>query len=181
MMAKRTLHPLLQRLAALVVLGVGLGVAIAAIAMPLAEAIAAHRNAESRLARFEGLLTAPIAPGGLYDPNDLSAVHVDDADAQIALQSTLDRVARGASVAVQSTRPMAADLMGDIGRSVWVEMSLTCDLQALTDLLTDMAIERPVLLVRRLEVERGDGTRTDNFLRVRLEAGRAWRIGEAAP
>jgi hypothetical protein len=176
-MAQRTLHPLLQRLAALVILGVGLGAGISAIAMPLAEALTARQAAEGRLARFDSLLKVSPASGMLYDPDDLSRVHADDAEAQIALQSTVDRLARGAGVAVQSVRPLAPDIMGEIGRSVWVEMSLTCDLQALVDLLKDVDVEKPVLLIRRLEVERGDGPRPDNFLRVRLEAGRVWRAG----
>ncbi len=181
MTLKRTLHPLLQRLAALVLLGIGLGAGIAAIAMPLAEAAAAHRAAELRLARFEEILEAPAQPGALYDPNDLSALHADDAEAQIALQGLLNRVARGAGVAVQSVRPLAAEIMGDVGRSVWVETTITCDLQALVDLLKDIDTEKPVLLVRRMDIDRGDGPRPDNFLRVRMEIGRAWRLASVTP
>ncbi|CAN0292724.1 unnamed protein product [Phaeothamnion confervicola] len=175
MKPKRTLHPLLQRLAALVLLGVALGAGISAIAMPLAEAMAANREARARLVRFESMLQAPAESTDLYDPADLSVIQIDDAEAQVALQSVVDRLARGAGVAVQSVRPQAAEYMGDVGRSVWVELNLSCDLQALVDLLTDIDAEKPVLLVRRLDIQRGDGPRPDNFLRVRLEIGRAWR------
>ena len=177
----RTLHPLLQRLAALVLLGVGLGVAISALAAPLANALAENRSAKARLARFERIIETPTAEGPRYNPDDLSAVHVDDAEARIALQSALDRLTRGAGVAVQSVNPMAAEFMGDVGSSVWVEVNLSCDLVGLVDLLKDMDAERPVLLLRRLEIAGGEGPRADNFLRVRLEAGRIWRQGVSEP
>jgi hypothetical protein len=177
----RTLHPYLQRLAPLVLLGVGLGVAISVLAEPLASAIAENRSAKARLARFERLAETPTIAGERYNPDDLSASHVDDAEARIALQSAVDRIARGAGVAVQSVNPMAAEFMGDVGSSVWVEMNLSCDLQALLDLLRDIEAERPVVLLRRLEVAGGEGPRADSFLQVKLEAGRVWRPGEAAP
>jgi hypothetical protein len=173
----RTLHPFLQRLAALILLGVGLGIAISALASPLVDALAENRGAKARLARFEHMLEAPATEGPRYNPDDLSALHVDDAEARIALQSAVDRLARGAGVAVQSVNPMAAEFMGDVGSSVWVEINLSCDLPGLVDLLRDMDAERPVLLLRRLEITGGEGPRADNFLRVRLEAGRIWREG----
>ena len=180
-LGNRTLHPVLQRLAALVILGVGLGAIVAAVAAPLADAWAEHRLTEQRLDRFEGLLQAPQAAGPRYDPQDLSALHADDAQAQIALQSALDRIAPGARVGVQSVNPMPAEFMGDVGSSVWTEITLACDLEAMIALLRDIDAERPVLLVRRLEIDRGEGSRPDAFLRVRLETGRLWRTWPTTP
>jgi hypothetical protein len=48
-------------------------------------------------------------------------------------------------------------------------------LKALGDFLVSLDTERPLLLVRRLEVERGEGPRADLFLRARVEIGQAWR------
>ncbi len=179
-MRRRTLHPALQRLAALVLLGVGLGIAVAATAYPLAEALAERRAVEAKLAKYERVLQAPEDRGPLYDPDDLSSIHLDEAEAQIALQSTLDRVARSAGVAVQSVRPLAAEYLGDVGKGVWVDMTFSCDLQALVDLLQEIEALRPVLLIRRLDIEKGDGPRPDIFLRVTLHVGRAWRAEGSA-
>jgi hypothetical protein len=178
---RRTLHPFLQRALALVVLGVALGAGVSAIALPLAEAAAANRAAEQRITRLETKLGSTPMPGVFYDPSELTSVHADHAEAQVALQSLLDRVTRKAGVAVQSVQPLAAEYLGDIGHAVWMEMTISCDLQALTELLQEIDAVRPVVLVRRLQIERGDGSRPDVFMKVRLEAGQAWREGASKP
>lgn len=176
-MARRTLHPLLQRVAALALLGVILGIALANLIYPVTEALSARRAALDRLARYEGVLEKFESRDASYNPAELAAVHVDDAEAQIALQSIIDRLARGAGLNVQSIQPMAAEHLGDIGRGVWVEMNVTCDLKALVDFLSSFDAESPLLLVRSLEVERGPAQRGDLMMRVKLNVGRAWRVG----
>ena len=67
--------------------------------------------------------------------------------------------------------------MGKIGRSVWLELSFSCDLQALVDLMKDIDSKRPVILTRNLEIARGDGPQPDRFLQVKIELGQIWRAG----
>lgn len=75
---------------------------------------------------------------------------------------------------------MAAEHLGDIGRGVWVELGITCDIKALVDFLSSFEAERPLLLVRRLEIERGGDRRPDAAMRIKLDVGQVWRPGEAA-
>jgi hypothetical protein len=178
MKRKRTLHPMLQRIAALAILGIAMGSAISVIALPLAEAFASHRTVTLRLARLESRLQAPEPVGVFYDPDDLTTTHADAAEAQVALQSALNRIAGRAGVSIQSVQPLAAEYLGAMGQGVWIEVSFSCDLQSLVDFLKEMDIERPVMLVRRIQVDRSNDTRPDTFLRVKLEAGRARRTGE---
>lgn len=175
----RTLHPALQMVAALAILGVALGAAASSIAYPLVEALTARTDALGRLAKYEKVIGAHPADSVSYDPSDLAANHLDDADAQLALQATIDRLARGAGVSIQSIQPMAAEHLGEIGRGVWVEMAFTSDLQAMIDFLKLFEAERPLLLVRRLEIQRGDSPRADLFLSVKMDIGRAWRLSGA--
>lgn len=180
-MTQRTLHPLLQRLAALVLLGVGLGGAVAMAAGPMVHSRALRDEARAHLDRLTGLAKVPLADVVRYDQNDLTSRQADDAEAQIALQSGLDGIAKATSLATQSVQPLGAENLGDLGRVVWVEVTLTGDLQALVDLLKSIDAERPIILVRRLDVERGEGARPDAFLRIRMEAGRIWRPGSKKP
>lgn len=175
---RRTLHPALQKVAALALLGVALGAGVSAIAYPLVEARNAHAEAVARLAKYRQVLDGGPDGGAIYDPADLAAVHVDDAEAQLALQAAIDRLARGVGVTVQSLEPMAAEHLGDLGRGVWVEMAFTGDLQALTQFLSGLETESPMLLVRRVELDGGQGLRPDIALRVKAQVGRAWRAGE---
>jgi Type II secretion system (T2SS), protein M subtype b len=174
-MKNRTLHPLLQRLAALILLGVVLGAAISSIALPVVEAIAEHQAASDRLARYQQALSRPAAAGATHNPADLAAARVDEPDAQLALQAAVDRLARGAGLAIQSTQPLAAEHLGDIGRGAWMELTFAADLQAVTAFLTSLDSERPLLLVRRLEIDHGEGPRPDLFLGVHAQIGQAWR------
>lgn len=172
-----TLPAVGQRMAA-IALTLGVFAAfIAVIAAPLAEAWLARRDAHARLARFEATLAAADPHAVRYDPEELSAVHLDDAEAQVALQSRLGAIAREAGLPVQSIRPMSAELLGEVGRAVWVEVSLIGDLEAFAGFMTMMDQERPALLLRRLEIDKGDSPRPGAFLRIRMEAGRAWRQG----
>lgn len=179
-MTGRILHPLLQRTAALALLGIALGAALASIAYPLLEAMAERDAALGRLARYEQALASP-AETASYDPADLAAHRLDEPDAQLALQASVDRLARNAGVAVQSMQPLAAEHLGDIGRGAWLELTFTTDLQALTDFLASLDSQRPLLLVRRLEVDRGEGPRPDVFLRARAQIGQAWQASGSAP
>lgn len=179
-MTQRTLHPVLQKLAALVVLGVGLGAAVSALGYPLADAMAQRDLAEERLTKYESLASSPLPAGAAYDPADLAAGHIDTAEAQLSLQAVVDRLARGAGLAVQSTQPLAAEHLGDIGQGVWVELTATCDLQAFVAFLSSFDAERPLLMVRRLELEAGAGARPDIFLRMKIQIGRAWRPVESS-
>ncbi|MEY2758105.1 MAG: Type secretion system protein subtype b [Pseudomonadota bacterium] len=174
-MKGRILHPLLQRLCALVLLGVALGGAVSSIAMPVVEAMNERAAVTARLARYEGALAAPPPATLSQNPEDLAAERLDEADAQLALQAAIDRLARGAGLAVQSTQPLAAEHLGDVRRGAWSELTFTSDLKALMDFLVSLDAERPLLLVRRIAVERGDGPRADLFLRARIEIGQAWR------
>lgn len=174
-MKGRMLHPLLQRLLALILLGVALGAAAASIAMPVVEAMDERDAAVFRLERYQRALASPSSATLSQNPDDLAAQRLDEADAQLALQATLDRLARGAGLAVQSTQPLAAEHLGDVRRGAWAELTFTSDLKALGDFLVSLDTERPLLLVRRLEVERGEGPRADLFLRTRVEVGQAWR------
>jgi hypothetical protein len=58
-MKQRTLHPFLQKVAALAILGIGLGAAVSALAYPLAGAFAQRSEAEARLARYTELASSP--------------------------------------------------------------------------------------------------------------------------
>jgi Type II secretion system (T2SS), protein M subtype b len=174
-MMGRTLHPLLQRLLALILLGVALGAAASSIAMPVVEALGERDAAFARLARYQRALASPTAASLSQNPDDLAAQRLDEASAQLALQASVDRIARGAGLAIQSVQPQAAEHLGEIGRGAWLDLSFTSDLKALSDFMVSLDAERPLLLVRRLEVDRGDGPRADLFLRVRVEIGQAWR------
>lgn len=180
-MKQRTLHPLLQKLAALVILGVGLGAGVSALGYPLVEALAQRSEADNRLARYASLASSAPAAGAAYNPTDLAATHIDAAEAQLALQATVDRLARSAGLAVQTTQPLAAEHLGDFGQGVWIDLSFTSDLQALVAFLASFDAERPLLMVRRLEIEAGQGSRPDIFLAVKVQIGRAWRPAEALP
>jgi hypothetical protein len=179
-MKQRTLHPFLQKVAALAILGIGLGAAVSALAYPLAGAFAQRSEAEARLARYTELASSPPTATAAYNPADLAAVHIDTAEAQLALQAVVDRLARGAGLAVQSTQPLAAEHMGDVGQGVWIDLTASSDLQALIAFLASFDAERPLLMVRRLEVEAGAGPRPDVFLRFKAQIGRVWRTAEAS-
>jgi hypothetical protein len=174
-MKGRTIHPLLQRFLALALLGVALGAAVSSIAMPVVEAIDERDAALARLSRYQRALASPASATLNQNTDDLAAQRLDEADAQLALQAAIDRLARGAGLAIQSTQPLAAEHLGDVRRAAWAELSFTSDLKAVADFLVSLDAERPLLLVRRLEVDRGDGPRPDLFLRVRVEIGQAWR------
>lgn len=178
-MKQRTLHPFLQKLAALAILGIGLGAAVSALAYPLAGALTQRSEAEVRLAKYAEIATSSPLAAAAHNPADLAAVHIDTAEAQLALQAIVDRLARGAGLAVQSTQPLAAEHMGDVGQGVWIELTASSDLQALIAFLASFDAERPFLMVRRLELEAGAGPRPDVFLRIKAQIGRAWRTAEA--
>ncbi len=180
-MKQRTLHPLLQKFAALIVLGVGLGAAVSALGYPLVDALALRSEAENRLARYASLASSSPPAGAAYNPIDLAAAHIDTAEAQLALQAAVDRLARSASLAVQSTQPLAAEHLGGFGQGVWIDLTFTADLQALVAFLSSFDAERPFLMVRRLEIEAGQGPRPDIFLSVKAQIGRAWRPVEVSP
>jgi hypothetical protein len=171
----RTLHPLLQRLAALVILGVALGAAGSSLVYPLIDAMAARDAALVRLSRYQGMLQRSPGEIASQNPEDLAAHRLDEPDAQLALQSSVDRLARGAGIAVQSTQPLAAEHLGDIGRGAWMELTFASDLQGLVAFMESLDTQRPLLLVRRLEVDRGDGARPDLFMRAKVQIGQAWR------
>ena len=179
-MKGRTLHPALQRLAALVLLGIALGVGISSTAMPVAEAWNEREAAATRLERYQHALLQPAAVAVAHNPADMSASFIDEPDAQLALQSAVDRLARGSGIAVQSTRPLAAEHLGEIGRGAWLELSFSADLQATIAFLTSLDSQRPLLLVRRVEIDSGEGARPDLFLKVRAQIGQAWRPTGAA-
>lgn len=174
-----TRTPLIQRLAAIGLLLILVGIALASLAGPMIEAAAARIDAAERLARFEAVLAEPSLQQWQYDPNELAAVRQDDGEAQIALQSITDRLLREAGVTVRSVRPLQAESFGSSGRTVWLEASLAGDIQSLVELLNAMDAQRPTLLVRRLDVisEPPGGGRN---LQVRIEAGQAWRAGDGA-
>ena len=94
-MKGRTLHPLLQRLLALILLGVALGAAVSSIAMPVVEALNERDSATVRLARYQRALTGPSAVIRVQNPDDLAALRLDEADAQLALQAAIDRAEAG--------------------------------------------------------------------------------------
>jgi hypothetical protein len=179
-MRNRTLHPLLQRLAALVLLGVALGVGISSIALPVIEARDEWQAASARFDRYQRALARPVEAAKAHDPADLAATFRDEPEAQLALQAAVDKLARNAGIAVQSTRPLAAELLGDFGRGAWLELSFTADLAATTAFLNSLDTKRPLLLVRRIEIEGGEGPRPDEFMRVRAHIGQAWRITTVA-
>lgn len=173
-MKPRIVHPFLQQLAALIVLVVALGGLGTLLGAPLADAFSARDAARARLAHFEAVLKSPVPADDHFDPKELTVERADDGSAQLALQSNIDRLAKKAGVAVQSVRPLEPEALGAVGRAVWLDASITGDLQALTDLLTAMDAERPILLVRKLDIERGPGARPDAFLAIRMEIGSAW-------
>lgn len=174
-MTGRMLHPMLQRLAALAILGIALGAVVSSTLAPLMDAIIARDDALDRLARYEQSITRPGARTFAHNPADLLGKHGDEAAAQLTLQTSVDRLARAAGIAVQSTQPLALEHLGEIGRGSWLELSFTSDLQALTDFLASLDTQRPLLLVKRLEIDRGDGVRPDIFLRVRVHIGHVWQ------
>lgn len=174
-MTKRVIHPLLQKLAALVVLAAGVAGLGMLLGLPLAEALGARDAARARLARFEAVLKAPVAAEDHYDPGELTAEREDDGAAQLALQADIGRLAKKAGIVVQSVRPLQPESLGAVGRAVWLEAALSGDLQSLTDLLAGMDAERPILLIRKLDIERGPGARSDTFMVIRMEIGSAWR------
>jgi len=112
----------LSRLAAVALLGVVLaGVGWNVIA-PLRTALAERDMARSRYARYEAVLTAASnEPGARYDVAEIAAAYADDASAQLALQSLLDRAARAAGFSVTALRPTGSEALGVVGRVVWVE------------------------------------------------------------
>jgi hypothetical protein len=168
----------LQRTAALLILAAVTLAGIAATASPLFAAWQRREAALERRAEFEALLAQPAAAGVQYDPTELYALLSDEGAATIALQTTLDRIAREAGVALQSIRPIATEEVGASARSTWVEVQLMGDLEALTGLLAMLDAERPALLVRQLDITNGQGPRPDLFLQIRMEAGQAWRTAE---
>lgn len=116
-----------------------------------------------------------------YDLAEIVGADTDDAAAQLALQGVLNRAARRSGFSVSALRATGAEAMEGVGRAVWVEVTLAGDLEALKALLDALDAERPILLVRALEIEAGGGARPDRALTVRLEAGRVWRAeGEGA-
>lgn len=121
------------------------------------------------------MLERPPHEATSQNPEDLAAHRLDEPDAQLALQSSVDRLARGAGIAVQSTQPLAAEHLGDIGRGAWMELTFASDLKGLVAFMESLDTQRPLLLVRRLEVDRGDGARPDLFMRVKVQVGQAWR------
>jgi len=170
------------RLAAVALLGVmllGVGWNIMA---PLRTALFERDAARGRYARYEAVLAASSDTSGVrYDVAQIAAAHTDDASAQLTLQALLDRTARAAGFSVTALRPTGGEALGAVGRAVWVEATLSGDLQSLTQLLAALDRERPILLVRMLEIEAGNSARPDTNLRVRLEAGRVWRDEGATP
>jgi len=166
---------MLQKLAALALLGVALGAAGSSLVYPLVDAFAARDAALVRLARYEGMLERSPGDVASQNPEDLAAHRLDEPDAQLALQTSVDRLARGAGIAVQSTQPLAAEHLGDIGRGAWMELTFASDLKGLVAFMESLDTQRPLLLVRRLEVDRGDGARPDLFMRAKVQIGQAWR------
>jgi len=165
-----------DRLAAVVLLGILLVAGGWNIVAPLRTALFERDAARARYARYEAVLTAASdTDGARYDLAQIASAGADDASAQLALQALLDRAARAAGFSVTALRPTGSEALGGVGRAVWVEATLSGDLQSLAELLTALDRERPILLVRTLEIEGGEGARPDTNLQVRLEAGRVWR------
>lgn len=180
-MTGRILHPALQKLAALVLFGIALGAALATAVSPLVDALAVRHASAARLEHYQSVLKSPSTKEVAYDPADLSGLHVDHAEAQLALQAVVDRLARAASIAPESIQPLPAEHLGDIGRGAWIEVTFSTDLQGLTDFLVSFDAERPLVLTRRLEVERGEGLRPDLALHVKVEVGQVWRMTGGGP
>lgn len=174
-MSDRMLHPWLQRLLALALMGIVLGAGVAAAVMPINEALAERDAANQRLTRFRTMAATPPPAHRQAALQDLVAIRHDDAEAQVALQSTVNRLAKAGNVPIQSVRPLGGEALGDAARTVWVEASFMGDLQSLADFLKALDAERPVLLVRRLDIEHGEGPRPDSGLRIKLEVGLGWR------
>lgn len=166
-----------QKLAAIAILGVVVMAGVAALASPVVSAYQDRAQALERRAGFETRLSPAETTAAQYDPADLYATMPDEGAAAIALRTTLDRVAREAGLAVQSSRPLAAEKINASVNGAWVELTLVGDLEAFVGLLAAMDAEKPSLLVRKIDVTRGQGPRPDLFLQIRLEAGQAWRTG----
>jgi hypothetical protein len=156
------------------------------LAAPL-EAAAARAEARAAALRHEGVDVGAAGTGvdrGGVDPAEVVAAYRDASEAQLALQALLDRQARAVGLAVEALRPTAPEAFGTertaLGDVAWVEATLSGDLQATLDLMSALDAERPLVLVRAFEIEAapgesGGGARPDASLRLRLEAGRAWR------
>lgn len=172
----RPTPPIAHRAIAVALIVVIVGAAVASLFAPLFEALTERSQAANRLARFETALSEPAPELRQYAPDELAAIRRDDGEAQIALQSILDRRFREAGVSIRAVRPLRAEDIGQAGRTVWVEVNLSGDLQALVELLSAMDAARPTLLVRRLEVGR-DAPDVGSALSIRMEAGQAWRAG----
>jgi hypothetical protein len=179
MAAERIRHMHIERAAAVAILAVLVAGAGWGALAPMAGAAATRAEVLERLARYERTIEAPASAAAAFDPNELAARHADDAEAQLSLQALLDRLARAQALAVQSLRPSGEESFGELGRMTWVELDAVGDLQALADFLAALDKERPVILLRVVEAETGAGPRPDASLRVRVEAGRVWRPGEA--
>jgi hypothetical protein len=176
MIAPRAKKAWLHRLFALALTGVVLGLGVAAIGAPVASALREREAAGTRLTRLEIKLKPPGDKALRYNPDDLSGRFADDAAAQVALQSALNKLANGASTSIGSIRPLGAEDYGRIGRAIWVDVAAKGDLQSLTDLLEAMDAQRPTVLVRRIDMTPAEGAaRPDAALQLRIEAGLIWR------
>ncbi|MGD2134110.1 MAG: GspMb/PilO family protein [Maricaulaceae bacterium] len=169
----------LERLAAIALAFALVAAAGWSLTSSLRQTWSARDAAQARLDRYAQALSPSSETTASFDLDEIAARHRDDAEAQLALQAALDRLVRSAGLAAGSVRPLGPEVLGDLGRVAWVEVSLTTDLQGLTDVLAAIDRERPLMLLRALEVQAGSGARSDENLRIRLEAGRAWRAAEA--
>lgn len=169
---------LLQKAAALLVVGLGLGLAAVLLGSPLVDAVQARDASLARLNRF-GEALAVAKPAEIHiDPRELAGEQIDEGAAQLTLQADIDRLAKKAGLAIQTLRPLPPDKVGP-AQIVWIEAALSGDLQSLSDFMVAADAARPVLLMRKLEINRGPEARPDTFLSIRAEIGVAWRPGAA--
>jgi hypothetical protein len=168
--------PLRERVAAVLILVALIAGAGWGLLAPLGDALVARDEARTRLAHDQTGHKGSQAIAS-YNPAEIAALHTDDGQAQLALQSVLDQEARAASLSVETLRPANVEALGDLGRVVWVELDARGDLQALSEFLGGLDRQRPLVLIRALDAEAGPGERPDSQLRIRIEAGRVWRIG----
>lgn len=173
-MTRRTLHPVLQRLLALVLTGMAIGVAASAILAPIAAAYNLRLDALARLARHDAI-AAGAAPALRYAPLDLFSEHEDTSAASIALQVRLGEAFTASGLAPASVRPLAAESTGEGGAIVWFETILQGDVLALMLLLGELDKARPLILVRALNVQPEPSGQPGSALTVTLEIGQAWR------
>lgn len=174
------MSPGMQKISAVGLLIVLLSIASVSLLGPLWAAHTERSLSFERMQRSEAALSTEPLATRRYRTEELVAERLDRAGAQIALQTLLDRMVRENTLNAMTVRPLPPDDLDGLGETVWVELNLIGDLQALVDLLSRMDEARPTLLLRQLEIRNDQARAPGTLLQLRLEAGQAWRPSEAA-